>query len=192
MKSRFTLLLLFGCLFLNGIGGQLVHAQHDWTWTFGDSVVMRFPNGWQNPMVSSTERSRNTFEVGACYSDSAGNLAIFATDDSIYNSFYSPVEDGMLLQINRSFTQGMLILPSPECDDSVFAFHLRQGCLNQVSCCLSFYVIDRKASGNLGKVTKTVPLGYPGLNGNGYSEKLQAVRHLDGTSWWIFLHDIHN
>ncbi len=162
-------------------------GQHDWTWTFGDSVVMHFPNGGA-PEVSLTERSAPTFETGTCYSDSLGNLLLYGYEDSIFNGNFETIEDGWIWGISFSATQGMLFLPAPDGNDSIFVFYIHGGnCGGQVPICLSYSIVDLQHGSQDGKLLSKTLVGYPG--NYSLTEKLQAVRHANGKDWWIYVHD---
>ena len=180
-------------LLLLALSPFLSFGQHDWVWTFGDSVVMRFPNGG-TPAVSLTEKSRRTFEAGACYSDELGNLRIFVNEDSIFNGQYYTIQNGILLNIWDSFTQGVIIIPDPAGDNLFRIFTHSFHCANTGNTrCLWEYQVLAEGVGGINKVVSRALLGYPGTSvSKGLSEKLAACKHADGESWWILVHDIDN
>ena len=180
-------------LLLLALSPFLSFGQHDWVWTFGDSVVMRFPGGG-TPVVSLTEKSRRTYETGACYSDESGKLRLFANADSVVDGQYKAIQDGILFVVGGGFTQGVIIVPDPAGENLFRLFAHSFHCANTGNTrCLWEYQVLAEGIGRSNKVVSRTLLGYPGTSiSKGLSEKLAACKHADGESWWILVHDIEN
>ncbi|MFN8396700.1 MAG: hypothetical protein U0176_18890, partial [Bacteroidia bacterium] len=126
-------LLHFACLLLLLTNSSNLFGQHDWTWTFGDSILMRFP-GAGAPVVDTTMRTRYFFEESASYSDANGNLQIYASGDSSFNAAHKRIPNYRHYG-SDDLTNGVLILPADTLANLYHVFYVSFSC-NGPSYCL--------------------------------------------------------
>jgi hypothetical protein len=171
---RFLLLLFFA-------RGGIASAQHDWTWTFGDSILMRFPGGG-SPVVDPNVRTRFFFEAGATYSDAAGNLKVYATQDSSFDNQNVRVPNNFQYY-GDDFTNGVLILPADTTEELYLVFYVSFSCVGH-SLCLRHSLLRVDGIADTTLTNDLVPYYHPFRD---VMEKLSAVRAADG-GWWVLYH----
>jgi hypothetical protein len=164
--------------------GTRLPAQQDWSWVFGDSVLMRFPNGGP-PVVDSLARTRWAFESMACISDSSGNLLYYTDQNFIYRSNGSKPPGGTNLY-STYMSNGLQFLPVWG-GDAYMLFYLCAGLCNSLSLCPRFSVLDIIDTRDT--VRLNLELGYYHFL-YGPSEKIAAVRDAQGTGWWVVGHGL--
>jgi WD40 repeat protein len=176
-----TRLILLALLLLCGRPLGLA-AQQDWTWTFGDGVIMRFPGGGA-PVVDPVNSTRYMLENVSCVSDSAGDLVFYAPEDSILRLDGSHPA-GMQRLFSDDITNGSIFLPVWGQPGAYLLPSVSFSCTN-VSYCPLMSTIER--IGGIDTVTAYRNLGqYHPLNRA--TEKVAAVRDAQGTGWWLLYH----
>ncbi len=116
-------------------------------------------------------------------------MVAFANSDSVWNKDIQVLVNGEVYS-SEFITQGVLFLPDPGREDHIHLWNLITSCGNGTKC-PSDYLIDLNAHNGSGEVLSLGLLGYPGTD-NGFTERLNAVKHSDGKSWWVFFHDQEN
>ncbi len=148
-------------------------------WYFGYGAGVSF-----NTLVPTSITSAgpiNTLEGVATISDAAGNL-LFSTDGiQVFNSNNLQMPNGFGLWGDPSSTQSGVIVPNPANASQYYLFTVAAVAgANGIA----YSVVDMSLNGGLGDVTtiKNVQLLTPA------AEKITAVRHCNGTSYWIICH----
>jgi Secretion system C-terminal sorting domain len=180
------ILQVFLLVGLSLIGNNWAQAQRDWNWTFGDSILMKFPGG-ANPFVDTTVKTKWFLEMSASISDSNGNLLFYMNADSIYNSRNSAYSNSNLYFSHFSFTQGGLILPLPDVEHTYYAIYIGSiGILaNQWN--LRYFKLDFMKIEE-GEILTFDSIFYFSPVPMRLSEKLTATRHSNGKDWWLIGH----
>lgn len=163
---------------------SIVYAQNNGiinNWYFGDSAGISFSTG--NPL--SITGAINTSEGSAVCSDINGNL-LFSTDGiSVYNSNNIQMPNGFGLWGNESSTQSALIVPNPGNTNQYYIFTVGAnagywGGYNGIA----YSMVDMSLNSGLGDViNKNVLLINPA------AEKLTAIKHCNGTDYWVICHE---
>lgn len=169
---------LLGC----GLAG---YAQRDWTWVFGDSVVMRFPNGGA-PVVDSLASSVGFFEMGACISDTSGEILMYAHRDSSYNRLRQAIPGGDLIFCDESTTQGVLLIEDRTRHNAIHMFNLSFGC--GTGNCLLHSAIQFHADSANGTLVGVKQERFLQVSPWGLAEHLAATYSADGRSIWVATH----
>jgi CHU_C Type IX secretion signal domain len=168
-------------LFLLFARGGIASAQHDWTWTFGDSILMRFPGG-AGPVVDPNARTRYFFEASASYSNALGNLMLYASDDSSFDQFHQRIPNNFQYY-GGDLTNGVLILPAETILGRYLVFYLSFAC-SIPSNCLRYSLVQTAVLPDSTLTNDVAPYYHPF---RGLAEKLSAVRAADG-GWWVLYH----
>lgn len=177
-----TRLILLALLLLCGRPSGLA-AQQDWTWTFGDGVIMRFPGGGQ-PVVDPAIQTSYMLETVSCISDSLGNMVYYANKNYIHKADGSH-PTGNYNVYTDDITNGLLLLPVWGQSNAYLMPVVNGGACTGVSYCPVMSTIER--IGGTDTVTAFRNLGqYHPLNR--ITEKVAAVRDAQGTGWWLLYH----
>ncbi len=171
MKYNFRIYILaIVCFILPSAKAQ---KQADW-WYFGDYAGVHFVNGVPKGV---TNGKCYTYEGCAVVSDANGNLLMYTDGSNVWNSNHQTMQNGTGLLGDFSATQSGVIVPKPGSKNihyvfSVDAYPGTDG--------LHYSIVDMSYNSGLGKVTtKNNALGSDLL------EKLSAVRHANGTDFWV-------
>ncbi len=171
MKRVITLLLLL--LFVPVCQAQRESA----IWYFGKNAGLDFNSGV--PVVIE-DGSLSTAEGCATMADENGNLLFYTDGVTVWNRSHLPMPNGSDLKGHSSSTQSGIIIPKPDHPNRYYIFttyfQLRGG--------LHFSEVDLDAANGLGDVIqKNIPLR------DLVTEKLTAVKHRNGTDFWVLAHD---
>ena len=174
-------LILFALPLLCGRPSGLA-AQQDWSWPFGDGVIIRFPGGGA-PVVDPINQTRYMLENVTCISDSLGNLVYFAEKDSILRLDGSHPA-GMQRLYGDDIANGLMLLPVWGQANAYLLPTVSYFC-SGVAYCPIMSTVERV--GGADTVTSFRNLGYYHPF-NSLSEKVAAVRDAQGTGWWLLYH----
>ena len=201
MKKIYFILLLILC-FTSG------YAQREaGIWYFGANAGINFNSG---APVALTNGNLNTQEGCATYSDKDGNLLFYTDGSTVYNAQHSEMQNGSGLLGQNSSTQSAIVIPKPGSSSIYYIFTVdapnKQNAdddfTNDIgdgkNDGLNYTEVDMRLNGGLGGVTnKNNPLTtYNPSNSDETkfkcSEKITAVQHADGISFWVITHFIDN
>ncbi|MET4073479.1 gliding motility-associated C-terminal domain-containing protein [Hymenobacter sp. UYCo722] len=159
-------------------------------WHFGYRAALSFypsvPVG--PPLPASINSSFSSLEASASMSDSTGRLLCYTNGEQVWNRQDRPMPNGQLVGGCASAAQGALLLPRPGYRQQYFLFTL--DCAeNRLRGGLRYSIVDLALNGGLGDVAKpsSLQVGSSVLS-SGYTEALTAVRHADGTHYWVVAH----
>ncbi len=179
-------LLSIQCLFIFISIAFFSSAQNqENVWVFGDSAGLDFNSG--SP-IAITGTSLDADEPSASICDASGQLLFYV--GSIGVSFIAEVwtpnhalmMNGDSLMGSFTHTNGILILPSPSDSNFYFIFTIDLEMVGKNS--LYYSTVDMNADSGRGAVIQKNIL----LSSNCLTEKLAAIRHGNGRSWWILVH----
>ena len=196
MKLKFlTILFLF---FLTTVNAQREAAN----WYFGSGAGLDFNSG--TPVVLTNGRL-DTQEGCATMSDINGNLLFYTDGSIVYNRNHSIMPNGSGLLGHSSSTQSAIIVPNPTNNSIYYIFTVDEpnprnadsNPLNDkddgVIDGLNYSEINMNLDNNFGDINprkKNIPLiTYNSNNSeeNAFkcSEKITAIQHADGNSFWV-------
>ena len=177
-------------------------------WYFGYGAGLDFNSG--SP-VSLTNGSLNTSEGCASISDKNGNLLFYTDGSTVYNKSHQIMTNGFGLLGNRSSTQSAIIVPKPRNPYIYYIFTVDQplpenpnGTIDRndppPNHGLNYSQVDMRLNNGLGDVVNTEKnvhlITYNPNNNEEFkfkcSEKITAVQHGDGISFWVITHFINN
>jgi gliding motility-associated-like protein len=147
-------------------------------WYFGQKAGLDFNSG--SP-VAVTDGQIKTTEGCASISDADGNLLFYTNGVTVYDASHSIMENGTGLLGDDSSTNSAIIIPKPDHPDIYYIFTVGEPW--DASEGMRFSEVDMTLNGGLGGITgiKNVEL----LGGERVTEKLSAVRHANGTDYWV-------
>jgi PKD repeat protein len=171
--------LLVVILFL--CSNKMTFAQHEYdVWYFGVNAGLDFKSG--TPIVL-TNGVINTSEGTSSIADSSGNLLFYTDGITVKNKNHQQMQNGFGLNGGYSSSQSALIIRQPGADAVYYIFTTG----DFTSEGLSYSVVDMTLQNGLGQVIlKNISLLNTG------TEKLTAVRHSNGTDYWILAHEWNN
>ncbi len=162
-------------------------------WRFGDRGGLQFVPG--SPAALPVGVLGGAFvspEACAAWADSAGALLCSASGVVVRDRRDQPMPNGFLSGSSFSAAQGVLLLadpnPSPGAATRLHLFTV-DAIENQLAGGLRHSVVDLSLRGGLGDVLlpncqRITPPGYR------LTEALTAVRHANGTDYWVLVHGV--
>jgi gliding motility-associated-like protein len=177
-------------------------------WYFGNNAGLDFNSG--NP-VALTDGALKTNEGCATISNKDGQLLFYTDGSFVYNKNHQIMPNGSGLMGNRSSTQSAIIVPKPRNPYVYYIFTVDEpNDLNTDNTTsndrdppnngLNYSQVDMRLNNGLGDVVaseKNVHLITYNPTDNEEvkfkcSEKITAVQHGDGISYWVITHFIDN
>lgn len=177
-------------------------------WYFGGHAGLDFNSG--SP-VALIDGELNTAEGCASISDKNGNLLFYTDGSVVYDKTHNVMPNSFGLLGHRSSTQSAIIVPKPNNPNIYYIFTVDQPLqvnaddnpLNDDDAPnngLNYSQVDLRLNNGLGDVSKTEKnihlITYdPNKSDESKfkcSEKITAVQHGDGVSFWVITHFINN
>lgn len=152
-------------------------------WYFGEYAGLDFNSG--NP-VALLNGQLNTLEGCATISDKDGSLLFYTDGITVWDKNHNIMPNGTGLLGNSSSVSSGLVVPN---NSNANIYYLFTNDFEGYSYGFRFSVIDLSLNGGLGDVTseKNVSLFTPPS-----AESVSAVRHANGTDYWVLAHGYGN
>ena len=178
-------LLFLASLFLVLLSNSVFAQNESNNWYFGSGAGISFASG--SPMALN-DGILNTVEGVATISDSSGNLLFYTDGSTVYNANHGIMNNGEGLLGNPSSTQSAIIVKKPNDDNLYYIFTVDYNYVNTsiIGNGLRYSVVDMSLDNGLGELLldqKNIL-----IRERAY-EKLTAVRHANGTDFWILIND---
>jgi len=173
-------------------------------WYFGNNAGLDFNSG--SP-VALTNGQLDTAEGCASISDKNGNLLFYTDGSVVYNKLHQMMPNGYGLLGHRSSTQSAIIVPKPNNPNVYYIFTVDQPLPANVddnplnnedppNNGLNYSQVDLRLNNGLGDISnneKNIHLITYNPNNSEEvkfkcSEKITAVQHGDGFSFWVVTH----
>src|SRR5687768_9450754 len=146
-------------------------------WYFGKSAGINFTG---DSAVAVTNGRLFTEEGSASISDKNGNLLFYTNGITVWNRNHKVMPNGNGLLGGKSSTQSALILQKP---GSETIFYIFTTDIQAQSDGLRYSILDMSKDGGNGDIVfKNTFMIAP------TTEKLTAIRHSNGTDWWVIAH----
>ncbi len=181
MKKVLFILLLFPLLSFSQKQGNI--------WYFGDHAGVDFNSG--SPVVLNDGQTYLTTGTNAhcegtsIMCDNSGSLLFYCNNKKVWNRNHQIMTYGGNLLSSVSATQGSLIVPKPGSSRYFYIFTVDDFQIDQLYFGFRYSLVDMCLNSGLGDV----------VNGqmnikilDTVAEKLTAVRHANGTDYWIIVH----
>mgnify|MGYP000153247924 CR=1 FL=1 len=173
MKKKTVLILLFISL----INTAFSQRETD-NWYFGVNAGLKFTSNKAKAVIDGAMVSE---DGTASLSDVYGNLLLYTNGKTIWNRNHQIMDNGDDLFGEPSNTQTSIIIPKPDRPGNYYVFYTKLKSEGIYSAGLYYSEILIDSNTPLGKV----------INKNkkltaSSSEKLTAVHHSDGKSFWLF------
>ncbi len=185
------------------------HAQKEAAiWYFGNKAGLDFNSG--SP-VALTNGKLVTAEGCTSISDKNGNLLFYTDGSIVYDKSHQIMPNGFGLLGHNSSTQSAIIVPKPNNPNLYYIFTVDEpnpknaddNPLNDEdppNNGLNYSLVDMRLNNGLGDISsneKNIPLITYNKNDSEEvkfkcSEKVTAVQHDDGVSFWVVTHFINN
>jgi gliding motility-associated-like protein len=154
-------------------------------WFFGFSAGLDFNSG--SPVALGGGQLATT-EGCATVCDNSGQLLFYTDGLTVWNRMHSIMPNGMGLFGNGSSTQSAVICPDPASANRYYIFTADQGGYMGPNLGINYSIVDMTMAAGLGDVSViNQPLMAPEA-----TEKIVAVRHCNGTDFWIIVHQFNN
>lgn len=176
-------------------------------WYFGEYAGLDFNSG--SP-VALTNGQLSTDEGCTTISDKNGNLLFYTDGSIVYDKAHNVMPNGTGLLGHRSSTQSAIIVPRPNNPNLYYIFTVDEpnpynaddNDINDVdppNNGLNYSLVDLRLNNGLGDIVSTeknIPLITYNKNNSEEvkfkcSEKVTAVQHGDGVSFWVITHFIN-
>lgn len=198
---KYSALLIFFLLFFTIPSSAQKEAAN---WYFGVRAGLDFNSG--SP-VALTNGQLNTAEGCTTISDKNGNLLFYTDGSIVYDKSHQVMPNGYGLLGHNSSTQSAIIVPKPNNPNLYYIFTVDQPLPANVDSNplndedppnngLNYSLVDLRLNNGLGDISikeKNIPLITYDLNNDEdvkfkCSEKITAVQHGDGVSFWVITH----
>ncbi len=146
-------------------------------WYFGFGAGIDFRNGAPTAL---TDGQVNTIEGCAAMADGQGNLSFYSDGVTVWNRLHQVMPNGTGLKGHYSSTQSCLIVPHPGNASLFFLFTTDEAGYIDTNEGVRYSVVNMCLNEGLGDVEEKNVF----LFGNA-TEKLAAVRHRNGTDYWV-------
>ncbi|HMC98231.1 MAG TPA: T9SS type A sorting domain-containing protein [Flavobacteriales bacterium] len=163
-------------------------------WYFGDHSGFDFSGGGDPALLSDGQT--HFVDCPACHAegsavicDSTGMLLFYSDGAQAWNANHQVMPHGDGLLSNASSTQAALILPRPGSNRFFYLFTVDDFNFDQLQYGFRYSVVDMCMDGELGDVNfeeKNILLL------DTVAEKLTAVRHTNGTDYWVIVHKFYS
>jgi len=186
MKSAYSFLLLL--LLLRTTGSAQKQGN---IWHFGDHAGIDFSSG--TPVSISGGMTHNTLsgphsEGSTVICDSSGALLCYSNGETVWNRNHQVMQNGSGLLGHLSSTQSSLLVPKPGSQRYFYLFTTDAFYQSNLQNGFRYSVIDMCMDGGLGAVTDQKNI----LLLDTVAEKLTAVRHANGSAYWIVVHKYYS
>ncbi|MBJ6109863.1 gliding motility-associated C-terminal domain-containing protein [Hymenobacter sp. BT523] len=165
-----------------------MQAQHEFdAWRFGEYAALQFDAASRQPVVVAGS-ALSSFETCASAADAAGRLRCYTDGTTVWDRLNQPMPHGQLSGSHTSASQGALLVPDPGSPSRLYLFTV-DDVEHSLAGGLRFSIVDMNLHGGLGDVQVPNSHALP-LPGPAYllTEALTAVRHANGTDFWIIVH----
>ncbi|MEO8147332.1 MAG: T9SS type A sorting domain-containing protein [Bacteroidia bacterium] len=188
-------LKVIGLLFLFGMSCGVLHAQNKQgnIWYFGDHAGIDFNSGspvaLTNGQTYSPDINSLVIEGTAVISDSSGALLFYTNGTKVWNKNHLVMPNGDSLLGNFSSTQSALIVPQPGSSRYFYVFTTSDFYYQDLQYGFRYSMVDICLDGGSGDVItnqKNI------LILDTVAEKLTAIRHANGTDYWIIVHKYYS
>lgn len=179
MKKLLTFIFLFPTICFGQKQGNI--------WYFGNHAGLDFNSGVPVALSDGATYNDNYphSEGTAVISDSSGSLLFYTNGQKIWNKNHTVMPNGDSLLGNLSSTQAALIVPKPGSSQLFYVFTTDGFYQNNLQYGFRYSIVDICLDNGLGDVItneKNILLL------DTVAEKLTAVRHSNGTDYWIITH----
>lgn len=173
-------------------------------WYFGDYAGLDFNSGSPKPLING---QLSTHEGCTTISDKNGNLLFYTDGSIVYDKLHNVMPNGSGLLGHNSSTQSAIIVPKPNNPNIYYIFTVDEpnpknadkDILNDVdppNSGLNYSIVDLRLNKGLGDIpssSKNIHLITYNDNDEEEvkfkcSEKVTAVQHGDGVSFWVITH----
>jgi gliding motility-associated-like protein len=158
-----------------------LHAQNETSnWYFGNKAALKFENG---RLITLDDSAMDAPAGSASISNANGELLFYSNGATVWNRNHQIMENGSGLAGDTNSFQSTIIIPKPGDENTYFLFYSRTENSNSpLATAGSFYAeINFSSAFPLGRVTAKNVL----LSTSSPSEKITAVHHKNGDSFWL-------
>ncbi|TDE02372.1 T9SS type B sorting domain-containing protein [Flavobacterium hiemivividum] len=200
--------LIFCGILISVLSTSLYAQREAAIWYFGDGAGLDFNSG---APVALTNGQLVTEEGCSSISDKNGNLLFYTDGSKVYDKTHQVMPNGIGLWGNESSTQSAIIVPKPKNPYIYYIFTVDQplpvypsGIKSSLdpppNHGLNYSQVDMRLNNGLGDIVNTEKnIHLITYNPNDSeelkyqcSEKVTAVQHGDGISFWVITHFINN
>ena len=175
---RFKIYILT-ILFFSTFSTSLAQGQAG-IWYFGENAGLDFN---VDPAAPLTDGALDTEEGCATVCNAQGDLLFYTDGITVYNKNHAQMANGGGLDGNVSATQSSIIVQQPGSGVLYYIFTV-DAHQNLLRNGLRYSIVDMSMNGGLGQVTTKNAV----LFGNEVCEKVTAVKHANGSDFWILTH----
>ncbi len=183
---RSKLLIFWFPVFLLFAPQMAIGQREGNNWCFGNRAYLDFKADYPKPTaISSTLNADGGI---SSISDASGNLLLYTDGQTLWNGTHGVISAS--LWGSNQATQSSLILKQPETNNRYFIFTVdKAGTVGRKG--LTYSVVDLSlGTGPESLVQTNTP--FPGVPGALFTEKITAIKHGDGKSYWIITHEFGN
>lgn len=165
-----------------------VWAQHEFdAWHFGHKAALQFGQSGALP-VAVAGSALSSLEACASVADATGRLRCYTDGTTVWDRLHQPMPNGQISGTHPSAAQSALLVPDPGSTSRFYLFTV-DATENKLAGGLRYSIVDMNLRGGLGDVlapnSQALPLPTPTYL---VTEALTAIRHANGTDFWIVVH----
>ena len=162
-------------------------------WYFGDHAGLDFSSG--TPVFVTGGQTYNMGVCPSCHSegtsslsDDQGNLLFYCNGEKIWNRNHQVMPNGNNLLGSLSSSQSSILIPQPGSSRFFYAFTTDGFYINDLQYGFRYSKIDMCLDNGFGDITDQKNV----LLLDTVAEKLTAVKHANGTDYWIIVHKYYS
>lgn len=159
----------------------LISQKEAYNWFFGENAGITFNTFDLNPIALNSS-AISSEEGCASISDASGKLLFYTNGEIVWNRNHAIMRNGNGLSGSNNATQSVIIIPKP---NSSNIYYVITNDYNQGVNGCRYSEVDMNSDGSLGDVLSPKNR----LIFSNPTEKLTAVRHSNGTDWWLIMHE---
>ena len=172
----FTLLLII-------VQSEIFSQGEYYNWYFGKNAGISFSPDGKDP-YAITNSAMDTREGCAVISDSLGNLLFYTNGVKIWNRQHDIMLNCTELHGSHSSTQSAIIVQSPGDNNIYYIFTVPATQDSIRFTALKYSKVDITGDGGLGEVISENEYLFSKV-----TEKMTAVKHANGSDYWIIVHE---
>ncbi len=161
-------------------------------WYFGNHTGLNFNGGIPVPLTNGATYNAGgscPSEGTATLCDSTGSLLFYTNGQQVWNRNHQIMSNGNDLRGNLSSTQTSLIIPQPGSSRYFYIFTVDDFCNDTLKYGFRYSIVDICSNNGLGDIIsekKNIKLL------DTVCEKLTALRHANGTDYWVIVHKYYS
>ena len=181
-KNKIILIVAFVIITFTFFTERIFSQNESVNWYFGDHAGIHFPPPSYNPSTALLNGQQYSYEASASISDNSGQLLFYSNGEQVWDVSQNTMFNGNGIAGNH-FSTAVIVVPHPGNNNLYYLFTTGEEA--SVVDGTNYNTINTTLNGGLGGVVlKNVQLLPAAIS----TEKITAVKHSNGSSYWVVTH----